>query len=334
MSEVDPRSDGKNGASPPAGAPPSEPPPPSSRREFIGTNTDAAQAYVPPTALPETPEPPVPDTKIALADEVDPRKAPTHPNLRKAAQALASERPPPTVEAPPDSQVSGIRRGSGYAPSRSQFPQPAPSSPRLEALRQTPSKPPTKASLHKTPATPLSALRQTPSKPHSALRQTPPSPLSRSSLRGPSSESVETPQQRRAAIALIFVFAALLAVAVYFFLRRAPSPPGMDSGAPSASSGAPSSAAPPPSSATSTPAAIEPSSSGAAPANATPAPAATSSSEPFSNEPAPTARAAESASSAVTTTAPTASTQATPTASSTASPAVSGTGGKKSDRWF
>ncbi len=132
--------------------------------------------------------------------------------MRESMTSIAAETPevtkrPPIVEAPPDSQASGIRRGAGYAPSRSNFPPPAASSPRVEpALRATPAKPLTKA-----------ALRATPVKPHT-----------KAAVRTPPAEAQETPQQRRAAILLIFLFAALLAVAVYFFLRRAPSPNGQE----------------------------------------------------------------------------------------------------------
>jgi hypothetical protein len=178
MREVD-RGSAQRAATAAAVAQRSEPPP--SRGGFIGTNTDAAQAYVPPTALPDTPHPPAPATKVALSPSVDPRKAPTLPNLKQAAKSIAAA-PEPVVEAPPDSQPSGMRRGSGYAPNRS-VPPPAPGSRAEDAQRNTPVRPYPKVTVR------------------------------------PPGEAGETPAQRRAALLLIFLFAALLAIAVYFFLR-------------------------------------------------------------------------------------------------------------------
>jgi hypothetical protein len=319
MREVEPSGDAKSGAAA-SGESRSPSEPPASQRGFIGTNIDAAQAYVPPTSPMETPEPPVPDTKVALSADVDPRKAPTAPNLKKAAQAvMASERPPPlVVEAPPDSQPSGVRRGAGYAPSRSNFPPPAPtSSARLDPPpRLTPTKPFTRVSARPPTARPASAGRDV----------------------GPSRQRIsaapepgETPAQRRAALLLIFLFAALLAVAVYFFLRRAPSPNGEEpsgSGAASASVPAPSvapspSIAPAPSAAPSS--APEPSATATATASATaqtnapPVPHVNES----ANEPGPVAPAA-----------PSSSHSAAPAPSTSAAPAASGPDKQKSDRWF
>ncbi|MBK8252109.1 MAG: hypothetical protein IPK82_05510 [Polyangiaceae bacterium] len=196
MSDTESRIDTKIG-SPSSGTHPSDEsrssdPPPSSRRGFIGTNIDKAQAYVPPTELSGTPEPPVPVAKVALSEGVDPRKLPTTPNLKKAAQAIAAELqserpPPPSTPPPPDSQASGIRRGAGYAPTRND---PIPRATPAKGLR-------------------LSGRVSTP----------PPEPRSQQSL-----ADNETSAQRSTALFLIFLFAAMLAVAVYFFLRRAPAP--------------------------------------------------------------------------------------------------------------
>src|SRR4051812_38671256 len=106
MGKVDRSGDAKRGATA-ASAPLPVDAAPLSTRGFIGTNIDAAQAYVPPTSPLETLEPPAPDSKVALSADVDPRKAPTHPNLKQAAKAIAAESP--VIEAPPDSQPSGMR---------------------------------------------------------------------------------------------------------------------------------------------------------------------------------------------------------------------------------
>lgn len=216
MQETDSSGGTRAGENGPA-APPSEPPP-SSKKDFIGTNADTAQAYVPPMVVPETPEAPetkVPETKVALAEEVDPRKARTNPALAKAARALlASELgfdkvPPQVVEAPPDSQSSGIRRGSGYAPKGNKIPPPVASSPRMEALGKTGSR-----------------------EARSGLSRTPPKPLSTRDVlpaRARAGEGAETPAQRRAAMVLVLLFAGLLAVAVYFLLTRS-QPAGGGSG--------------------------------------------------------------------------------------------------------
>ena len=320
MREVEPGSDAKSGVTA-AGGSPSDVPPPSSTRGFIGTNTDAAQAYVPPTTLPETPEPPVPNTKVALSEGVDPRKLPTMPNLKKAAQVIQAElqaekaqkaekvektektektekprKAAPVIEAPPDSQISAIRRGAGYAPSRSFPAPPMPGSSR--------------ASDPIPRATPVKGLK---------VSVRPP----------PMAEPAETPTQRRAALILIFLFAALLAVAVYFFLRRAPSPP-TNGPAPSASAITP---------------AIKPSatvSSAPAPApsperSAAPEPSATSSAATAQTSPAGTGGRSVAPSGSSETPASTPAAPAptvTPTSAATAAPAASGPDAPKSDRWF
>jgi hypothetical protein len=291
MREVNPSGDAKGGASAQGGSP-SEPPP-SSTRGFIGTNIDAAQAYVPPTTLPETPEPPVPNTKVALSEGVDPRKAPTMPNLKKAALGIAaevkSEKPPPVIEAPPDSQISAIRRGAGYAPSRGSVPG-APASTRPDPIP----------------------------------RSTPPKGL-KTSVRPPPAEAVETPAQRRAALIFIFLFAALLAVAVYFFLRRAPAPTEGATPTGTAITTAPAAPTPAP---TVAPAPAPT----AAPEPSVTASAATATAAPPSAGTAARSTATSAASEAPSSTAPPAT--AAPTPSQTAAPAPSGPDGPKTDRWF
>lgn len=325
MRDVGPSGDANSGASASGGPPPSEPPP-SSTRGFIGTNTDAAQAYVPPTALPETPEPPVPNAKVALSDNVDPRKAPTYPNLKKAAQSIASEmaseiaseRPPPIIEAPPDSQSSGIRRGAGYAPSREA----------RQSLSRSGSN-----------FLPPAALRPGADPPQ---RNTPVKPMPKISARpSPATDTTETPAQRRAALALIFLFAALLAVAVYFFLRKAP-PHG---GSPSEPTGAALSGAPtaPPSASparSSAPApsispATDPSpSTSATPSGASSPPPATTgapSRAPGSDAPADPPPDTPGASP---TPSPPASTPPASSASASATAAPAGPDKPKTERWF
>lgn len=296
MREVNPSGDAKSSAPAPRGSSPSEPPP-SSARGFIGTNTDAAQAYVPPTTLPETPEPPVPNTKVALSESVDPRKAPTMPNLKKAALGIAAElkadKPAPVVEAPPDSQISSIRRGAGYAPSRggsvpgSSVPPPRP--PRPDPIPR---------------ATPAKGLR--------------------TSVRPPPAEAPETPTQRRAALLLIFLFAALLAVAVYFFLRRAPSP-AADGPAPTGSATTLQSAVP----------SVTPRPAPAPSISAAPALTASTSAGPAAPS-SPAGTGVRSSATSEPSEAPT-SAPAPPSATAapaTAAPAPSGPEAPKSERWF
>lgn len=286
MREVDRGSSAQRAATAAAVAQRSEPPP--SRGGFIGTNTDAAQAYVPPTALPETPHPPAPASKVALSPSVDPRKAPTYPNLKQAAKSIAAA-PDPVVEAPPDSQPSGMRRGSGYAPNRS-VPPPAPGSRAEDAQRNTPVRPYPKVTVR------------------------------------PPGEAGETPAQRRAALLLIFLFAALLAIAVYFFLRS--TQPATEVAAPAGTL-----AAPPTVSARSavTLPAVMVSATAAANASAS----AASSSEP--TQAAPVFVAPRPAATATATARDDASAQAAPpppSAAPSVSAAPTASDKPKSDRWF
>ncbi len=348
------RSGAKSSAGASGGAPSEPPPPSSSRIGFIGTNIDTAQAYVPPTALPETPEPPAPNAKVALAEAVDPRKAPTHPNLKKAAQVIAAEmsaerKPPPrTAEQAPDSQASGVRRGAGYAPSRSGFPPPVGQAPRdakpgesrpagrdgkpaSERRDVGPSaardaRQPASARSNNAASASTADARRADSRRANALAAT---AVSRrpASLRPPA-DATETPAQRRAALLLVFLFAALLAVAVYFFLRRAPGPNGLET-APSATLLAPS---PPPTFPVQAPRSApttQPTTE--ATAEATVAPVATT---PTSLPRSPTATAEPSAMSPATT-----SPVAVPSQAPTASPkpgeiAPQSPEKPKSDRWF
>jgi len=343
MREVDPSGDAKSGANASGGPSPSVPPPASSRSGFIGTNVNTAQAYVPPTALPETPEPPAPEHKVALSDHVDPRKLPTYPNLKKVAQGLserpsqsgASERPPPIIEAPPDSQASGIRRGAGYAPARGN-PPPSSAVPRVEPAPHAapakavsaPSAAPAKAAAaapRPAPAKGAVAPRTAPAKGAAAPRAASGKPVAKGARPHPS-DVPETPAQRSAALLLIFVFAALLAVGVYFLMRRAPSPYGEEASPSTTTAPLPSE----PTAGTSQPAAVP--STAAAPEPSADPTASVSATTRSSSVPArSSASAAPSEAVGGTTAAPQ---SGAPSASSGATAAPSTSAPPKSDRWF
>ncbi|MEZ4312773.1 MAG: hypothetical protein R3F14_32525 [Polyangiaceae bacterium] len=230
MSDTDQSGDAKSSATASGGSPstegrPSEPP--SSKRGFIGTNTDKAQAYVPPTELPETPEPPVPATKVALSESVDPPQAPHHPNLKEVRPSHRCREiaPSRTCRASPPStgrRVSPPDSGERCPPRRRLRPLARHRRPRLclrppdPILKSTPAKGLLRGSAAsiRPPRAPLPR-----SLPHlgAPRRRAPPPGPARS----------ETPAQRGAALLLIFLFAfPRRRRRLYFFLRRAPSPSG------------------------------------------------------------------------------------------------------------